>query len=608
MTWYFRGVRSKDAFWAYVRVMDGVAFDMESVNDEVIGLGLGDDEVRAYASGEYAATEMLRRFLHVQKFMLPETPRIAHSATSDLGALGVTHFPEFYPIYDTMVACHILQDELQLNALNLQYLAMAVCDLQIDSFDTITKRYKAKDLSGVPEIEIAKYNLSQIHATTKLWRATQEKFSTLPTLKKVYELEMRVLPILAKMEDAGIMVDRSRLLALGRRFAVEGDALQDAIRELTNGQIQNVNSPLQVSNYIFGIDTSAGQLATRIRYLTKKGAPQTSERVLKKLLEKDPEGFSWLRILLRARQIKKLVNTYCIGIATRLDENQRSHTQLSQVSTGTGRLASKEPNHQNIPKRRIEGLEIRRCMIAPPGHLLIACDMDQIELRIIAEEAGEVKMQEAFLSGKDIHLQTAIDIFNGPADRFKAKVFNYTIAYLAGPQQVADQLRVSKKRAEYLQETYFRKYRRLTEWLEEWDAICKEQGYVETWYGRRRNLTAFYEDPRYNHPSGGFHLPPVGRSPSYLVTDGMRKAVNTRIQGTAAEVLKQLMVKVDQRLTRDKMQTRCLMAIHDELLLESPFEEVESTKLLLREEMTTLYKAMPLPCTVKVGENWADVH
>lgn len=595
MTWYFRGVRSKDAFWAYVRVMDGIAFDMESVNDDVIGLGLGDDEVRAYASGESAATEMLRRFLHVQKYMLP-IPRIAHSATSDLGALGVTHFPEFYPIYDTMVACHILQDELQLNALNLQYLAMAVCDLQIDSFDTITKRYKAKDLSGVPEIEIAKYNLSQIHATTKLWRRTEEKFSTLPTLKKVYELEMQILPILAKMEDAGILVDKKRLLSLGKRFAIEGDALQDAVKELTHEQIQNVNSPLQVKNYIFGKEPH--QLGARVIYRnkpTKKdieagsriGSASTSERVLKKLIEKDPEKFGFCRVLLRSREIKKLVGTYCIGIATRLDSESRSHTQLSQVTAETGRLASKEPNHQNIPKRRIEGLEIRRSMIAPPGHLLIAADMDQLELRIIAEEAQEDKMRGAFLRGEDIHLKTAMEMFGDPSKRFPAKVLNYTIVYLAGPQQIADQVGRSKAVAEMWQQQYFRTYKTLWKWIQEWGLLCEQQRYVETWLGRKRDMSRYFD---LNHE------------------EGVRKSVNTRIQGTAAEVLKLAMVRVDQRLTREGARSRMLMQIHDELLLEVPLDEVESTKRLLKEEMTTLYKAMPLPCTVKVGENWADVH
>jgi DNA polymerase I len=365
------------------------------------------------------------------------------------------------------------------------------------------------------------------------------------------------------------------------RFQDEGNALQDAVNSLTEGHIRNVNSPKQVSEYIFN------HLSTRAIYRSKRtGKPSTSERVLKKLLAKDPEKYAFCRILLRSREIKKLDGTYCRGILTRLGQDGRSHTQLSQTTAETGRLASKEPNHQNIPKRRIEGLEIRRCMIAPPGHVLIACDMDQLELRLIAEEAGESKMQEAFHAGEDIHLKTALEMFNDPTKRFPAKVLNYTIVYLAGAQQIADQVGRSKAVAEMWQTKYFRTYRLLRKWIEDWAEVCAKQGYVETWLGRRRDMTRYF---------------------NINYEEGMRKSVNTRIQGTAAEILKLAMVRVDDRIREKQMSSRMLMQIHDELLLEVPFEEVDEVVDLLRKEMTTMYGSMPLPCTVSVGANWADV-
>lgn len=551
---------------------------MESVNNEVIGLGVGDEEVRGYAVGDASVVELLDRFTTFQS----DTPRIAHSATSDLNALGVSELIQFYPLFDTMVAAHLFGEY---PSLSLQNLAASI-NVNISSFDDITKLHKCKDLSGVPEKEIAAYNLSQIRATTLLYRTFSERISSDKTLKKVYDLEMAILPLLAKMEEAGIAVDRKKLIALGHRFQAEGAALEEAVAELTSGHIQNVNSPLQVKNYIFG--QGEGQLGARIIYKSKRtGEASTSERVLKKLIAKDPVKYAFCRVVLRAREIKKNVNTYCFGIANRLDSASRSHTELSQVTTETGRLASKNPNHQNIPKRRPEGLEIRRCMIAPPHHSLIACDMDQLELRIIAEESGERKMIDSFLTGEDIHMKTALEMFGDPSKRFPAKVLNYTIVYLAGAQQIADQVGRTKAVAEMWQQKYFRTYQTLKQWIDEWADLCSKQGYVETWYGRRRDVTRYF---------------------NMNYEEGKRKAVNTRIQGTAAEVLKLAMLRVDEALVRGGLKTRVLMQIHDELLFEVPDDEVDQMKVLLKETMTTMYKNMPLPCTVKVGPNWADVH
>jgi DNA polymerase-1 len=580
LTYYLHGAASKKEFFAALRVMEGVAFDMESVGDEVIGLGVGDDTTQAYAVGEKSIVELMEHFEIIQGV------RIAHAAKADLTALGVTRVPSFYPLFDTMIAAYLTPGFQEGQTyLSLKDLARSVLNVEIDSFSTLIARYKAKDLSGVPEEAVARYNISQIISTHLLWQSLRKTINITEKSKAVFDLEMAILPILGDMEEAGILTDKKRLVDLGKRFRDEGSALQDGVAELTSGHVRNVNSPKQVSDYIFGKEE--GQLGMRAIYRSKRtNKPSTSERVLKKLLEKDPEKFHWVRILLRSRQIKKLAGTYCDGIVKRLDPQNRSHTQLSQVTAETGRLASKEPNHQNIPKRRIEGLEIRRCMIAPPGHVLIACDMDQLELRLIAEEAGESKMQEAFHAGEDIHMKTALQMFNDPTKRFPAKILNYTIVYLAGAQQIADQVGRSKAVAEMWQDKYFRTYSKLRKWIDEWAEICSKQGYVETWLGRRRDMTRYF---------------------NINYEEGRRKSVNTRIQGTAAEVLKLAMVRIDDRLRKEKMASRMLMQIHDEILLEAPLNEVDHAKEVLRQEMTTSYKGMPLPCTVKVGKNWADV-
>lgn len=574
--------------------MEGVAFDMESVNDEVIGLGAGDDQVRGYAVGDESTIELLNQF----PYLSSDTPRIAHSAQADLRALGAVNEPAFYPLFDTIIAAHLVGEES--GYLGLSDLSRQVLSISLEDFSSITKRFKAKDLAGVPEAEVAKYNLKQVKSTYLLWKHYSKKINSDPRLQKLFELELKVLPVLANMEEAGILVDRARLVGLGKKWTLEAKDLQESVTFLTNAHIQNVNSPKQVQEYLFG--KLPGQLHLRPAYFSKgTKKPSANERSLKKIISREGDSVKWLKILLRTRQVQKNVGTYCVGIVSSLDYTSRSHSHLSQVTTDTGRLASKNPNHQNIPKRRDYGLDVRRCFIAPEGHTLIACDMDQLELRILAEEAQEPKMRAAFLAKEDIHLKTAIELFDGAKDRFKAKVLNYTIVYLAGPEQIGDQIGESKAVAEMKQAKYFRVYSRLKEWIREWDEICKEKGYTETWLGRRRDVSVFYNDPRKTYKNGGSNK---GES---WITEGTRKAVNTRIQGTAAEIMKLAMLRIDVRLREAKLNSRMLMQVHDEILMEVPLEEKDCAEQILREEMTVMYKTMPLPCTVKSGPNWADV-
>lgn len=575
---------------------------MESVGDRVIGLGAGTNEIGCYATGDDHIIELMEHFKFIQGV------RIAHAAKADLTALGAVDVPSFYPLFDTMVAAYLLPETWVgegYGFLNLQYLAATVARVKIDSYSDLLHHYNTIDLSTIPEDVIMRYNISQVRATHLIWQKLAVKISPELPINDVFSLEMKILPILARMEEVGILIDKKRLTALGRRYTMEAQELQQAVYELTKGQIANVNSPKQVRDFLFGREPY--QLGMRPHYFTKKrnGTASANERTLKKTLGRHPE-LAWIRLLLRARQIQKLIGTYCIGISKGLDWEGRSHTHLSQTTTDTGRLASKDPNHQNIPKRRAEGLDIRRCFIAPPGHVLLACDMDQIELRIIAEESGEEKMRKVFLEGGDIHTQTAIEVFGTEKERFKAKVFNYTIAYLAGDQQLADQMGISKARAEMYRHTYFRKYKRLRDWIWELNVEVQEKNdfVVETWLGRQRDLSGIYTAPEKNYLNGTYRR---GDDMDW-VGEGVRKAVNTKIQGSAAEVIKLNMVKVDDLLRSRSLKTRLLLQIHDELLLEVPENEIEIAKQLVTEGMTMMYKTMPLPCTVKIGLNWADVH
>jgi DNA polymerase-1 len=588
MSTYLIGATSNKQFLEWLDHCPEIALDIETVEDIVIGIGLGTDEMAGYFTKEHVHL-VLPHIVEIQSLW----PIVMHNGGSDVRGLRKS-FPgtPMIRVWDTMVAASLFNEP----ELNLEYLAWHVgSPILHESFKKLMKEYKAKDLEGVPEEIVAEYNLSQVIATWKLKQYYLPLIEENPNFPRVYDIEMQILPLLTQMEENGVLIDAPRLADLRERFDAEATAYQDVVTELTHGGITNVNSPKQVSEWIFEV------LGHPVIYKTDSGAPSTEERVLKKIAagkHGDEPRYKFLRPLLHTRQIRKLVGTYCDGLAASLDGDSRSHTQFSQVTADTGRLASREPNHQNIPKRR--GPEIRRCFVAPPGSVLVAADMDQLELRIIAEEAQEPRMQDAFRSGRDIHQEVADELH---LERFPAKILNYTIVYLAGAQQIADQIGVSKAKAEMWQNSYFRKYSTLVQWMKDYSALCEQRGYTETWLGRRRDVVDFFADAKKNYRGGTY------RSGSGTgLGEGARKSVNTRIQGTAAEVMKLAMLRVENRLRELKLRSRQLIQIHDEILLEVPVGELEIVKLVLEEEMTTKHLTMPLPITIKVGLNWGDVH
>lgn len=579
MSVYIRSyTRDRGEFLGWLSHLPELALDIETVEDVIIGVGLGTDEMAGYFTKEDVRI-ILPYVVDIQSLW----PIVMHNGGSDVRGLrkSFSGIP-MVRVWDTMVAASLFNEP----ELNLEYLAAyrVASPVVHGSFKEITKEYKVKDLEGVPEEAVAEYNLSQVVATWLLKSYYGERIAKSQNLTRVFEIEMQILPLLTQMEENGVLLDLEKLKELGDRLTVEADAYQELVSELTHGGIKNVNSPQQVSEYLFEV------LRHPIIYKTKSGkGGSTDERVLKKIMagkHHDDPAYKFLGPLLHCRQTRKLVGTYTEPLAASVDLGGRSHTQFSQVSTDTGRLASRSPNHQNIPKRR--GPEIRRCFIAPSGSVLVAADMDQLELRIIAEEAQDPRMLDAFHSGRDIHQEVA-DTIGIP--RFPAKVLNYTIVYMAGAQQIADQMKVSKVKAEMWQTAYFRKYYGLSSWIRRYGAECEARLYTETWLGRRRDLSEYFGE---------------GISPRFR-QEGLRKAVNTRIQGTAAEIMKLAMLRVESRIRSLELESRQLIQIHDEILLEVPMHELSVIRLVLTQEMSTHHGGMPLPCTIKVGSNWGDV-
>ena len=312
-------------------------------------------------------------------------------------------------------------------------------------------------------------------------------------------------------------------------------------------------------------------------------------------LEKLREAHPIIPAVLEWRKLSKLKSTYADGLARFIGPDGRIHSTLQQTVTATGRLSSTEPNLQNLPIRREDGSEIRRCFVTRPGWVLVDADYSQIELRILAHIAGDVAMQAAFRDGEDVHAVTASQVFRVPLAevtsqmRSRAKAVNFGIVYGISAFSLADDIHVPQKEAQSYIDAYLAHYEGVRTYMERIKEEAREQGYVTTLFGRRR------------------YLPELRSSNFNTRSFGERVALNTPIQGTAADVIKLAMVRVRDRLLAEGLQARLVMQIHDELLIEAPENEVPAVCALLQQEMEGAASlSVKLEAAVSTGENWYD--
>lgn len=398
------------------------------------------------------------------------------------------------------------------------------------------------------------------------------------------ETEMPLTPVLAQMELAGIAVDRDKLADLGHRFDEIVAGLEGRICELANCRF-NIGSPRQLSEVLFG------QMQLPKGRKTKTGW-STSAAVLEELAEE----YEIVRLVLEYREYAKLRSTYVDGLLREIGPDGRVHTTFEQAVAATGRLSSRNPNLQNIPVRTEVGREIRSCFVSSPGCVLIAADYSQIELRILAHVSQDPRLTEAFQSGRDIHTETASAIFGAPADevsyemRGRAKTVNFAVLYGQGPTALGRQLGIPREEAEAFIGNYFRALPGVRRYIDETVAMARECGYVETLLGRKRPL------------------PEIAGSDARASAYAERAAVNTPIQGTAADIIKLAMLNLVPRLGRDCPGSRMLLQVHDELVVEAPEDDGEVVAQVLRETMEAAFElTVPLIVGVSAGTNWRDM-
>src|SRR6202171_1374944 len=401
------------------------------------------------------------------------------------------------------------------------------------------------------------------------------------------DIELPVARILAEMEETGIAVDGDALKAISAELGAKLERMEQECYRLAGRQF-NLNSPIQLRQVLFD------DLKLSAKGLKKtKGGFSTDADTLEKLAAVHPLP----RQLLEYRGLAKLISTYSDALPLLIDSaTGRLHTSFHQALTATGRLSSTEPNLQNIPTRTEEGRRIRRAFVAAPGYLMLSADYSQIELRVLAHLSGDPTLIDAFRRGEDIHARTAAEVLGRRTDevdaeaRRLAKVINFGIIYGMGPQALGGELGISLKEASDYIKRYFERLPGVHAYLEQSLAQARERGWVATMYGRRRYL------PELNSPQGGARA------------QAERIAVNTPLQGTAADLIKLAMIRLDAAIKEQKWSARIILQVHDELLLELPHGEREPVAEAARREMGAVAELrVPLKVDLKWGPNWAEL-
>jgi DNA polymerase-1 len=486
---------------------------------------------------------------------------------------------------DTMVASYVINPSRRshgLEGLALEYLDQKLTPLR----ERLGERDPQQGLGELPLSAAAHNACEKAEASLRLARVLIPKVRDEGFAELFYGLEIPLIPVLARMEMHGVMVDASQLAALSSELEEKIYALEEEIYQLVGGTF-NINSPQQLGAILFE------RLKLPVIRKTKTGY-STDMDVLKELAK----GHALPSSVLEYRSLAKLKSTY-VDVLPRLvnPETGRIHTSFNQAVTATGRLSSSEPNLQNIPIRGEWGQKIRRAFIPEKDCWLFSADYNQVELRILAHLSEDPVLLEAFDRNEDIHLRTAAEIFGVPLEevtpqmRREAKVINFGIIYGMSAYGLARELDVEPKVAKAYIDGYFQRYKGVRGYLDGVLAAAKKKGYVETLMHRRR------------------YLPEIGSPNQAARKFAERTAINTPIQGTAADMIKKTMIRIQERMDAEGLASRMLLQVHDELVFEVPEGERDRVASLVREEMEGVERLTArLGIETGWGKNWAETH
>ena len=571
-----------------------VCFDTEttSLNEleaELIGMSFSYKKGLAYyvpisENQEEAqeTVEIFRPFFEDQNVL-----KIAHNMKYDAKVLQNYNIDVTGKLFDTMIAHYLLNPD---GRHGMDYLSEMYLDYKPVSIETLIGK-KGKNQLTLREVDLVtqtNYAAEDADVTFQLYELFAPQLAKENLEDLFYNVEMPLMNVLAKIELTGVKLDEKWLAQESIDLENDLRILESKIFELS-GEEFNMNSPKQLGEILF----DKMQLDPKAKK-TKTGQYATSEDVLQKLSSKH----EIITSILEYRTLQKLKSTYVDALPSQIDKkDDRVHTTFAQTVAATGRLASVNPNLQNIPIRTLRGQQIRGAFVSEEGKKIISADYSQIELRLIAEISGEQNMIKAFQNGEDIHVSTAAKLFDIPLEevtktqRSQAKTVNFGIIYGQGAFALAEQTGLSRSEAKKMIDSYYENYPRLKEYMAEQVKKAQDFGYVETILGRKR------------------HLKDINSSNFVVKAHAERNAVNAPIQGSAADIIKLAMIKIDKELEAQNLETKMLLQVHDELLFEVPIDEIETAKSLIKKEMESAFAtSVPLLVEVGVGDNWLEAH
>ncbi|MCQ8782238.1 DNA polymerase I [Mangrovibrevibacter kandeliae] len=521
----------------------------------------------------------------------PAVLKVGHNLKYDYLVM-LEHGIAIAPFDDTMLISYALDASSSLDGHGMDELSERYLGHKPMTYKDLCGSGKSrKELAHCSIESVTHYAGEDADVTLRLWRVLKPRLAA-EGLAAVYErLERPLMPVLARMEQRGIRADRDILSRLSGRFAQKAAALEAEISDYA-GESFNPGSPKQLGEILFG------KLGLPGGKKTKTGQWSTDAKVLEDLAA---EGHELPRRIVDWRQLTKLKGTYTDALPTYMDANARIHTSYSMASTTTGRLSSSEPNLQNIPVRTEEGRAIRTAFVAPEGKRLLSADYSQIELRILAHMADIPQLKAAFQRGEDIHARTASEMFGVPVEgmdpsvRRRAKAINFGIVYGISAFGLANQLSIPREEAGLYIRRYFERFPGIRGYMDETKAFCRDKGYVETLFGRR----AHYPDIRHSNPSVRAALE--------------RAAINAPIQGTAADIIRRAMIRMEAALAAAGLSAKMLLQVHDELIFEVEEDEVEATIPVIRGVMEgaaapVVELSVPLVVDARAAFNWDEAH
>jgi DNA polymerase-1 len=567
-----------------------LSFDIEATGknpllDSIVGIALCREKGRAYyvPVRHKHGTNILEAFDILKKTLEDESiSKIGHNLKYDILILRQEGIHVKGALYDTMLASYLLnpnKPDHSLENVSLQYLIH-----KKRAFTEVLGKYSS--FSDVPIDEAAQYAAEDALLAMELRELLFEKLKDEGLNKLYFDIEMPLIYVLADMEDAGIMIDENKIAGLSKELERELYIIETRIYTLA-GEKFNINSPLQLRKILFD------KLGLKPLKKTKTGYSTGMD-----VLEELSKTHELPGEILNYRTLYKLKTTYIDAFPKLINSRTgKIHTSFNQTVTATGRLSSSEPNLQNIPVRGEWGTRIREVFIADKGCVLISADYSQVELRILAHISNDSGLINAFRSDIDIHTKTASELFNIPKEsvtenmRRIAKTVNFGVVYGISPFGLSDALGIPPKEAAAYIEQYFKKHPGVKDYMENTIKKAIECGFVTTLMGRKRPV------------------PEINSTNANIRQQAERLAINTPIQGSAADLIKIAMINIYKKLAEKALKARILLQIHDELLLEVPEKETDIIKQLVKHEMeNAMSLSVPLKVEIGHGKNWAEAH